>query len=302
LDTLLAFQSHWVIAITCTLELFSFTKIVLECNTAPGFAQSMKHSLTLQPPLRFPAGIPAVQQGGNIPPMTAPNPPALEAHDLRHAYPGPQGPLEVLHGIGFSLQAGQVLAVLGPSGSGKSTLLHLLGGLETPSSGEVIWGGRSLKNASQDALAARRAQEVGFIFQHHYLLEDLTALENVTVPSLIANKPDEARARTLLERVSLQSRAGFYPRALSGGERQRVALARALVTRPRLLLADEPTGSLDRSNAERVFHLLVELSHDEGTAVVVVTHDEVLAQRADDIIQLQDGRILEHVPYAAQIT
>jgi lipoprotein-releasing system ATP-binding protein len=227
---------------------------------------------------------------------------ALETRDLRHAYPGPQGPLEVLHGITFSLQKGRVLAVLGPSGSGKSTLLHLLGGLETPTGGEVIWGGHSLKNASQDALAARRAQEVGFIFQHHYLLEDLTTLENVTVPSLIASRPDEARAKKLLERVDLQARSGFYPRALSGGERQRVALARALVTRPRLLLADEPTGSLDRPNAERVFDLLVELSHDQGTAVVVVTHDEVLAGRADEIIRLQDGCILEPRPEPAHVT
>ncbi len=227
--------------------------------------------------------------------IVSPAPRALEVHALSHAYPGPQGPVNVLHQVSLSLEAGRVLAVLGPSGSGKSTLLHLLGGLETPTQGEVFWGGRSLKGLSQDALAARRAHEVGFIFQHHYLLDDLTTVENVSIPGLIAGKPDEARARMLLERVGLRDRAMFYPRALSGGERQRVALARALLTRPRLLLADEPTGSLDRVNAELVFGLLVELAHEEGTAVVVVTHDEVFAARADEIVRLQDGRVLEPV-------
>lgn len=220
---------------------------------------------------------------------------ALEVHALSHAYPGPQGPVEVLHAVSFSLRPGRVLAVLGPSGSGKSTLLHLLGGLETPSSGEVSWGERSLRGLSQDALAARRAHEVGFIFQHHYLLDDLTTLENVGIPGLIAGKPDEPRARMLLERVGLRDRTSFYPRALSGGERQRAALARALLTKPRLLLADEPTGSLDRANAELVFGLLLELAHEERMAVVVVTHDEVFASRADEIIRLQDGRVLEPV-------
>ncbi len=228
--------------------------------------------------------------------MTVPIAPlALEVRALSHAYPGPQGPVEVLHEVSLSLQAGRVLAILGPSGSGKSTLLHLLGGLETPIAGEITWGGRSLRGLSQDALAARRATEVGFIFQHHYLLEDLTTLENVSIPGLIAGKPDEARAKLLLERVGLRERLNFYPRALSGGERQRVALARALLTRPRLMLSDEPTGSLDRHNAELVFSLLVELAHAEGTAVVVVTHDEVLATHADEIVRLQDGRVLEPV-------
>ncbi len=217
---------------------------------------------------------------------------ALEITDLRHAFTTPSGQLEVLKGISFALKAGEVVAVLGPSGSGKSTLLHLLGGLETPLSGTVLWGGSSLRGLSQDKLAARRSKEVGFVFQHHYLLEDLTALENVMLPSMIAGNQNELRARTLLGRVGLLERASAYPRTLSGGERQRCALARALVTQPHLVLADEPTGSLDRPNAERVFGLLVELAHLEKSAVVVVTHDETLAHKADRIIRLEDGRVI----------
>jgi lipoprotein-releasing system ATP-binding protein len=228
------------------------------------------------------------------------SPIALEVEGLRHAFTTPGGQLEVLKGISFALHPGEVVAVLGPSGSGKSTLLHLLGGLETPTGGEVRWGGStqpgsSLRGLSQDKLAARRSKEVGFVFQHHYLLEDLTALENVMLPSMIAGKQNEARARKLLERVGLLERASAYPRTLSGGERQRCALARALVTQPHLVLADEPTGSLDRANAERVFGLLVDLAHLERAAVVVVTHDDALAHKADRIIRLEDGRVIDQL-------
>lgn len=218
---------------------------------------------------------------------------ALEARDLRHTFPGPT---EVLRGVSLRLRPGRVLAVLGPSGSGKSTLLHLLGGLEAPTGGEVVWAGRSLAGQGVEALARRRASEVGFVFQHHYLLEDLTVLENVGVPSLIAGRPDEARARELVERVGLARRSGQFPRTLSGGERQRASLARALQTRPSLVLADEPTGSLDRVNAEMVFEMLVELAREQRAAVVVVTHDHGLADRADELLHLSDGRVLEGVP------
>jgi lipoprotein-releasing system ATP-binding protein len=223
---------------------------------------------------------------------SSPFTPALEVRDLRHSYRNGAGTVEVLHGLSFSLNAGEVLAVLGPSGSGKSTLLHLLGGLETPSGGEVIWAGKSLAGSSQEALSSRRALEVGLIFQHHYLLEDLTTLQNVMLPGMIAARVDEARARALLERVGLSARASFFPRTLSGGERQRAALARALCTKPKLVLADEPTGSLDRHNAELVFGMLVDLAHSENAAVVVVTHDETLASKADAILRLEDGRIV----------
>ncbi len=213
---------------------------------------------------------------------------SLEVRAIFHRFPSTG---DVLQGVSFALEAGCVLAVLGPSGSGKSTLLHLLGGLEAPTSGEVIWGGSSLIGVSQEKLAKRRAKEVGFVFQHHYLLEDLSTLENVMLPSLIAGAPNQARAKMLLERVGLQNRANAYPRTLSGGERQRCALARALVTKPNFVLADEPTGSLDRANAERVFALLVDLAHYEQAAVVIVTHDEALAEKADRIIRLEDGQI-----------
>jgi lipoprotein-releasing system ATP-binding protein len=217
---------------------------------------------------------------------------ALEVVNLKHSFITDAGTLEVLKGLSFSLAASRVLAIVGPSGSGKSTLLHLLGGLETPTSGEIRWGSASLAGASQEVLASRRAQEVGFVFQHHYLLEDLTTLENVGLPGLIASTPNDARAAQLLKRVGLDDRANFFPRALSGGERQRVAIARALLTKPRLILADEPTGSLDRANADLVFAMLVELARLENTAVVVVTHDESLVSRVDDVIRLQDGRIV----------
>jgi lipoprotein-releasing system ATP-binding protein len=216
------------------------------------------------------------------------NPPALEVNAIHHSFIGAG---EVLRGVSFALEAGCVLAVLGASGSGKSTLLHLLGGLEPPASGEVFWAGQRISQLSQEARAKLRAKDVGFIFQHHYLLEDLTVQENVLLPSLIAGAPAEARARELLARVGLLERLGAYPRTLSGGERQRCALARALVTKPKFVLADEPTGSLDRHNAEQVFGLLLELAHLEQAAVVVVTHDEGLAQKADRIIRLSDGLI-----------
>jgi lipoprotein-releasing system ATP-binding protein len=218
--------------------------------------------------------------------------PALEVVNLQQSYQTAAQPVEVLRGVSFTLSAGEVLAVLGPSGSGKSTLLHLIGALETPTAGEIIWAGRSLSGLSQEALSKRRATEVGLIFQHHYLLEDLTTLQNVMLPGMIAGKTDPARASDLLERVGLTARAGFFPRVLSGGERQRVALARALSTKPSLVLADEPTGSLDRHNAELVFGMLVDLAHSEGAGVVVVTHDESLALKADAILRLEDGRIV----------
>ena len=224
--------------------------------------------------------------------LTLKMPLALEVVNLRHSFQTDAGTIEVLKGLNFSLAAGRVLAIVGPSGSGKSTLLHLLGGLETPTLGDVRWGGISLVGASQEALASRRAHEVGFVFQHHYLLEDLTTFENVALPGLIAGQPNDERALELLKRVGLENRVGFFPRVLSGGERQRAALARSVMTKPRLVLADEPTGSLDRKNAEVVFLMLIELARRENTAVVVVTHDESLVSLVDEVIRLEDGKIV----------
>jgi lipoprotein-releasing system ATP-binding protein len=220
---------------------------------------------------------------------------ALSVANLEHSF-AVEGSatkrVEVLRGVSIDLMPGEVLAVLGPSGSGKSTLLHLLARLETPTAGTVRWGDTDTATLSQERLAARRAQEVGLIFQHHYLLEDLTVLQNAMLPGMIAGRADETRARSLLKRVGLTDKAQTFPRVLSGGERQRAALARALCTKPRLVLADEPTGSLDRHNADMVFGMLLELAHSEGAGVVVVTHDESLARRADGILRLEDGRIV----------
>ncbi|BDP41834.1 ABC transporter ATP-binding protein [Deinococcus aetherius] len=224
--------------------------------------------------------------------MTFPAPgavPALFARDLRHGFGG----VEVLHGVTLGVGAGEVVAVTGPSGSGKSTLLHLLGGLDTPRDGEVWWAGERVDTLGTQARAGRRAGRVGLVFQHHYLLEDLSVLHNVLVPALLTGQDGAARARTLLARVGLAGRERDLPGVLSGGERQRVAVARALASRPAVVLADEPTGSLDRANAEVVAGLLLDLAREDGAGVLLVTHDERLAARADRALHLLDGRIEE---------
>ncbi|MBB5294294.1 lipoprotein-releasing system ATP-binding protein [Deinococcus metallilatus] len=220
--------------------------------------------------------------------MTTPAP-ALAAHDLRHAF----GTTPVLHGVSLAVRPGEVVAVTGPSGSGKSTLLHLLGGLDTPQAGEVWWAGERVDTLGTQARAVRRAGRIGLVFQHHYLLEDLSVLQNVLVPALLTGQDGADRARELLARVGLAGREGDLPGVLSGGERQRVAVARALAVRPAAVLADEPTGSLDRANAEVVAGLLLDLAREEDAGVLLVTHDERLAARADRALHLLDGRILE---------
>lgn len=202
-------------------------------------------------------------------------------------------PLEVLKGVSFEVSPAQVVAILGSSGSGKSTLLHLLGGLDRPSSGEIFWDGVPLSRLNQFALAEKRAHFVGLIFQSHYLLEDLTVQENVGLPGRIAGKLDEKRAKDLLEHVGLVNRAKAFPKTLSGGERQRVAVARALYSKPAVILADEPTGSLDRHNAQAVYELLVDLARSEGSAVVMVTHDEGLVRDVDVRFALHDGMLTD---------
>lgn len=205
----------------------------------------------------------------------------LTCRDVKRTFVGPGSEVEVLSGASLSLSAGEIVAVLGPSGSGKSTLLHLLGGLDRPDSGEIWWGDFPVHQHAPRTLAERRAHYVGLVFQNHYLLSDLTLLENVTLPSRITGKPDEKRARELLVRVGLEGRLHFPPSRVSGGERQRAAVARALALKPKLLLADEPTGSLDQHRAQSVFELLLELAREERTAVVVVSHDERLVAGAD---------------------
>lgn len=224
--------------------------------------------------------------------VTPASPPALEALDLRHSF----GALTVLHGVSLQVQPDEVVAVTGPSGSGKSTLLHLLGGLDVPDAGEVWWAGERADTLDTQARAVRRAGRVGLVFQHHYLLEDLSVLDNVLIPMRLAGQRDPARAHALLARVGLAGREAAFPGVLSGGERQRVAVARALASGPAVVLADEPTGSLDRANATTVAALLVALAREEGAGVLLVTHDDRLAGYADRVLHLLDGRFTDELP------
>jgi len=201
--------------------------------------------------------------------------------------------LVILREIDLDVTRGEAVAVVGASGSGKSTLLAILAGLDTPTSGEVALDGANLTSLDEDARARLRAMNVGFVFQSFQLLASLTALENVMLPLELANDADaEARAREILGRVGLGERLHHYPRHLSGGEQQRVALARAFVVRPKLLLADEPTGSLDADSGAEVITLLFEMNREFGTTLVLVTHDEGLAKRCSRIVRLAAGRIV----------
>ncbi|MFA5568755.1 MAG: ABC transporter ATP-binding protein [Trueperaceae bacterium] len=226
----------------------------------------------------------------------------LATRELVRRFKAPGGDVPVLRGASLALDEGEVVAVLGPSGSGKSTLLHLLGGLDRPDGGEIYWGDFAVHEHPPRELAARRAWHVGLIFQNHYLLPDFSLLENVMMPGRIVGQPDAKRAKELLERVGLGERLHFPPSRVSGGERQRAAVARALALGPRVLLADEPTGSLDHARAEAVFSLLLGLAAEEGTAVVAVTHDERLVDRPGvRTLRLVDGRLVPGVPRPATL-
>ena len=201
--------------------------------------------------------------------------------------------LVILRDIDLEITPGEALAVVGASGSGKSTLLAILAGLDTPTTGTVELGGTDLFGLDEDARAELRGRLVGFVFQSFQLLPALTALENVMLPLELAGNADaEALARDMLERVGLRERLRHYPKHLSGGEQQRVALARAFVVRPKLLLADEPTGSLDADAGGDVIELLFRMNREQGTTLVMVTHDEGLAQRCKRIVRLSAGRVV----------
>ena len=202
--------------------------------------------------------------------------------------------VQVLDNLDLQVDKGQSISIIGSSGSGKSTLLHILGGLDKPTSGRVSLMGSDLSQMSQKDLSALRNRRLGFVYQFHHLLPEFSALENVMMPLLIGKTPkDEARSRALamLEKAGLKERVQHRPGELSGGERQRAAIARALVTEPACLLADEPTGNLDRKNAQNVLDMMLDLKAELGTALVVVTHDDQLAARFDRVLTMTDGRL-----------
>ena len=219
--------------------------------------------------------------------------PIIEVDAVTKQVSDSTGTLTILHEISFSLQAQQSAAIVGASGSGKSTLLALIAGLDTPSSGSVRLDGVDIFAINEDARAAVRAAKLGFVFQSFQLLANLTALENVMLPLELQGRSDaRALATDMLNRVGLGERLRHYPKVLSGGEQQRVALARAFVVKPAVLLADEPTGSLDFATGERVMDLMFDLNRESGTTLVMVTHDTRIAQRCDRQLRIEAGRLV----------
>jgi putative ABC transport system ATP-binding protein len=217
----------------------------------------------------------------------------LKVQNLGKQVSSPEGSLTILEGVTFDVKEREIVALVGPSGAGKTTLLALLAGLDRPSTGDVELCGHSLGSLTEDGRAILRGQYVGFVFQSFHLVSSLTALENVMLP-LELTEADDARTRATvaLESVGLGSRVGHYPKQLSGGEKQRVAIARAFVTKPRVLFADEPTGNLDTTSGDRVSDLLFEMNRENGTTLVLVTHDKELAARCDRVLTIDAGHLV----------
>ena len=219
----------------------------------------------------------------------------LEVRDLYKSYGSGPAKVEVLKGIDLTVEAGDTVALVGPSGAGKSTLLHIMGTIDRPSTGDILFDGEDVFRLSDQPLAAFRNRSIGFVFQFHHLLPDFSALENVMMPFLIGGgqkKLAAEKARALLNDVGLSHRVGHRPGELSGGEQQRVAIARALVLSPRLLLADEPTGNLDMKTSEEVHALLYSIQQQSGISLVIVTHNEKLAAGMGRTVRIVDGKIV----------
>ncbi len=221
-------------------------------------------------------------------------PAVISCQGLNKSFLDGQAKIEVLKDIDFQVQAGEQVAIVGASGSGKSTLLHILGGLDKPTQGQVLVNGQAIHKLTEARRCELRNQALGFIYQFHHLLPEFTALENVCIPLLLRDmsvKEAQEKAAHLLTQVGLQARLTHRIGELSGGERQRTAIARALVTEPRCILADEPTGNLDKKTAERVYEAMLELNKQWGTSIVLVTHDLHLAERMDRILTIENGRL-----------
>jgi putative ABC transport system ATP-binding protein len=224
----------------------------------------------------------------------------LEASNLSKQVSSPEGTLTILSDVSFQIFAGESVAVVGASGAGKSTLLALLAGLDLPSSGHVLLNGNNLSALDEDGRAGVRADSVGFVFQSFHLVPSLNALENVMLPLELAGHRDaRAPARQIVEQVGLKDRWSHYPSQLSGGEKQRVAIARAFATEPAVLFADEPTGNLDSRTGANIMELMFELNHSSSTTLVLVTHDNQLAERCDRILTLESGRLVDDRKAAA---
>jgi lipoprotein-releasing system ATP-binding protein len=219
-------------------------------------------------------------------------PELLEARNISKSYATPRGPLPILNNVTLSLAAGDAISIIGPSGTGKSTLLYILGALDPPTSGEVTLDGRNPFTLSDKDVSAFRNQEVGFVFQDHCLLPQCTVLENVLIPAMVGKERSEDRAKQLLEQVGLSHRLDHRPAELSGGEKQRVAIARAMISSPKLLLCDEPTGNLDRHTAAQVADLLVEINRASKNILIVVTHSAELAGRFPQVFELVEGQLV----------